>query len=192
MNNCLISRPRAAPSARRTAISRSRAVARASNSVAILADAMISTTPATASSTHNGVSYSSRTVPETPVDAGNALSVDSTYACATSDGKPDATVLRKMSGDIAARWLEARSSDHPGARRPMTVSHHQLRSFNALCSRLRIRSAQIGVATSNVRPTSSPTNRRGATPMISNGCPSSITVLPIMAASPPYCRCQKA
>ena len=49
----------------------------------------------------------------------------------------------------------------------------------------------IGMATSNVRPTSTPKNCGGVTPMIVNGTCSTVSVRPIASAAPSKRRCQK-
>jgi hypothetical protein len=52
-------------------------------------------------------------------------------------------------------------------------------------------SAQIGSATSKDRPTSNPKKLAGVTPMISKGRSASVSLRPMMFASPPYSRSQK-
>jgi hypothetical protein len=52
-------------------------------------------------------------------------------------------------------------------------------------------SVPIGMATSNVRPTSTPKNCGGVTPMIVNGTRSTVSVRPIASAAPSKRRCQK-
>ena len=74
-SSCRTMRPREAPIASRTAISRSRAVARASIRLARLAQAISSTRPVVASSSHSGDSYVRRSV-EMPVPAGKAPSLN--------------------------------------------------------------------------------------------------------------------
>ncbi len=68
-NNCRSRRLREAPSARRTAISRSRVLARASNRLARFAHAINNTRPVMASSNHSDESYCSRSK-LTPADPG--------------------------------------------------------------------------------------------------------------------------
>ena len=68
-------RRREAPIASRTAISRSRALARASIRLARLPQAMSSTSPAIVRSSVSGVAYWVRTS-DTPPEAGDALSVN--------------------------------------------------------------------------------------------------------------------
>jgi hypothetical protein len=55
-----------------------------------------------------------------------------------------------------------------------------------------IGSAQIGTATSNARPTSTPKKDGDVTPMTSNRCPSRRTVPPIADELAPNSRCQNA
>ena len=74
---CRTSRRREAPIASRTAISRSRAVARASMRLARFAHAISRTSAVAPSSTHNCVAYALRR-PETPVLAGTALNLNAT------------------------------------------------------------------------------------------------------------------
>ena len=77
-----MSRPRDAPIAWRRAISRSRTLARASSRLARLAQAIRSTSPVVASSSHNGVSYWRRS-PETPVPPAVATSLFARYLLAS-------------------------------------------------------------------------------------------------------------
>ena len=51
-------------------------------------------------------------------------------------------------------------------------------------------SVPIGIATSNVRPTSTPKKSGGATPTIVNGTRSTVSDRPIASAAPPKRRCQ--
>lgn len=68
-----ITRPRDAPKAKRTLISRSRALARASSRLARLAQAISSTSPVAPSSSQSGVLYVVRSA-DTPLGAGTAPS----------------------------------------------------------------------------------------------------------------------
>ena len=54
-----------------------------------------------------------------------------------------------------------------------------------------IPSAQTGTATSKRSPIETPKKPGGVTPRIGNGCPSSVSVLPMAEADPPYRPCQK-
>ena len=82
-SNCLISLPRAAPIACRTAISRSRTLARASSRFARFAQAISSTSPVVASRIQRGCSYSRRNC-ETPVPPGVTVSLLARYFLASS------------------------------------------------------------------------------------------------------------
>ena len=53
-------------------------------------------------------------------------------------------------------------------------------------------SVPIGMATSNVRPTSTPKNPGGVTPTIVNGTRSTVSDRPMTSAAPPKRRCQNA
>ncbi len=52
-------------------------------------------------------------------------------------------------------------------------------------------SVPIGMATSNVRPTSTPKNPGGAMPTIVKGTRSTVSERPTTSAAPPNRRCQK-
>ena len=73
----------------------------------------------------------------------------------------------------------------PGFSRPITLRNHVQRESSALCSPATSGSAQMGKATSNECPTSIPKNCCGVTPMMSNGWPYRVSLLPTAAGLPP-------
>ena len=101
-SSCTTSRRRAAPIARRTAISFSRALARASNRLARFAHAISSTRPVAPSSTANGSPNCARMF-DTPDEAGIAVSLFAWYFFSPSSVYPVGRVVAMMSGDNDAR-----------------------------------------------------------------------------------------
>ena len=73
----------------------------------------------------------------------------------------------------------------------MTFSHQfERRSSDDSLPRMS-GSVPSGIATSNVRPTSTPKKSGGVTPTIVNGTRSTVSDRPIASAAPPNRRCQK-
>jgi hypothetical protein len=137
------------------------------------------------------VLYSARKV-EKPAAQGAASSVNARYFFAGSGSNQSDNVRWNTLGERARRCAVARSGVQPGRNRPSADSHQTCASSVRPASGLTMAAAQIGSATSKDRPTSTPRNVDGVTPMMSNACPSSRTVRPSTAPSPPYSRCQNA
>ena len=96
-------------------------------------------------------------------------------------------VASKMPGEMACSCAVARSSVHPGLRRPIATSHQSVADTSRLPP-LIADSTQSGTATSKPRPTSRPLNPAGATPITSAWRASSVRVRPIACGSPPIAR----
>ena len=125
-----------------------------------------------------------------PLAAGDATSVIARYGATLTAGYPGGSVASKRPGDAARTIPAACSIETPGLRRPITVSHHMLPESSRAFAPCQAGSAQIGIATSNVRPTSRPKNDGGVTPMtVARNLPIG-TGLPTIAGSPPNSRCQ--
>ncbi len=105
---------------------------------------------------------------------------------------PGGSASLKIPADNARTWASARSMVQPGFRRPVTVSHQTAPFFRRSNSGRIVAVAQIGTATSNVRPTSGPKNPAGVTPMTSTLWVSSLSVRPMTEVSPLNSRCQKS
>ena len=121
-----MSRPRDAPIAWRSAISRSRTLARASSRLARLAQAISSTSPVVASRSHSGVSYWRRS-PETPVAPVVAASLFARYFLASSGRYVGGRVASMIAGERAWRCAVARWGVQPGFSRPITFNQFALR-----------------------------------------------------------------
>ena len=122
VNNCRMTRPRPAPSARRTAISVERDVPRASRRPATFAHAISSTAPTAAMSRTSGLPNRSR-MPSSPLCAGNRarLGLSSLFhACFV----PCNASLTNSKLSAVCAWLLETS----GRSRASTVSHQEAAS----------------------------------------------------------------
>ena len=89
-----------------------------------------------------------------------------------SGGSCGATVAANTAGDIAFNAAVACAIETSGLSRPITSSHHAYFLPSAFCTGSMSGSAQIGTATSKLRPTSTPENDAGVIPTIENAWPS--------------------
>ena len=179
---CRSTRPRLAPSARRTATSRLRALARDRRRPATLAHAISRTSPTAAISVAPIIATS-------PRNLGSSRVCGRTTIGRGSSGR--ASVPRLVAGELAARLAATRPADSvparmlvPRARRPTTSRPRFPRCAGS--SR-----ASSGVHSSNAAPRLRPSNRSGATPTIVTDRPSTVTCLPSADDEPPKARCHR-
>ncbi len=171
VSNCRTSRERPAPRAVRTAISLSRAAARASNRFATFTHAISSTKPTA------------------PSRSQNALRISPTIAsCRATAVMPTPSLL---SGYCVASWRPMVSistcaclADTPVFIRPTAVRYQAPRCFES-------RSSEYSSGTHTDRAAGNE-NPSGITPTISCATPSSVIRLPTMARSPPKRRSQRS
>lgn len=128
-----------------------------------MAHAIASTSPVLASRIHSGLLYWRRS-DETPALADDAVSLFFRYFSSVSGRYEVGWAAPKMAGEISPMWAAARSTVHPGFKRPIGVSHHAVMfASRPLPSPARTLSAQAGSATSKRRAVSTPVNPGGAT-----------------------------
>ena len=169
--NCRTMRPRPAPMASRTPISRCRADARASSRLATLAHAISSTSAATPISTKSGVAYCSRrnVHPVPPEKTGT------TRPPALSAATPASAAQSPVRRFGARRSARRASASADAITRLSGARAHAARSCPGRASPAiggsSRGSAATGTVTSAIKPTSAPTNPRGLTPAMLTGTP---------------------
>ncbi len=186
-------RPRAAPRANRTAISRRRAAARASSMLATLAQAMRRIRPTAAMS-----------------KAAAGVSMPSTMGWNRTERAGSNEALRSLSmsgyswasrATAVSTCALASSTVRPGARRPVTNSQRLPRCSRRVfpgegpCDWMPLKfsfsTIMSGVQNSGARPGIVPVNSAGATPTMVYSTPLSSTRCPSTLGLPASRRCQK-
>ncbi len=185
VSSCRTSRPRLAPCDSRMAISRRRAVARASSRLPTLAQAISSTRPTTPSSSSEALTTAWR-------------SCGLMAACGNGTRwkvRPRLSFVYSRSSRLAMAVISACAAGivTPGRNRPMVLTNRPRRCSYQLSSGSRLiwRFIAIGTHSSGWTPVSVPVKRWGATPITVKPMPLSRRELPITAGSPPSCWRQK-
>ncbi len=176
-------RARDAPSANRVAISRERALPRASSSPAMFAHAASSKPPTTIRRTTSGVAVPSRRV-DWPYSAGTSKTRGGSYG---SDGGVDAI----DAASTRSRSIRASSSLRPGATRATTrQGFHSPRFCSGFCVAAATSTAPFGTTMSGETAGSRPKKPSGMTPTMANVRPFSRSVRLVTSSAPPNVRSQ--
>ena len=183
VNSCRTSRQRDAPSATRRLNSCRRAVPRAKRRLAMLAQAITSTSTTTTMIVRSGCWYRSRTL-ESPVAAGVSLKTRDRYSSCALFGQFSGSVALRICRQTPRTPPVAVSIVCSGFSRATMFNQGVPRRASRLSLRLTIGSVLSGTITSNVRPTSAPKNSGGMTPTTVNGTFSSVTVRPSAVVAP--------
>src|SRR4051794_13924170 len=96
-----------------------------------------------------------------PVAAGVAPSLNAAKSFAVAASYRGETMLGKMPAEIAFSCADACSIVTPGFKRPKDARNHTSERARPDRAPRKIASAQIGIATSKLRPTSRPWNDGG-------------------------------
>ena len=187
VSNCRTKRPRPAPIASRTAISRCRADARASKRFATLAQAIIRTSPTTDIRMRRGMENRSRSWESPRLPSSIASRVSRTSFLNRLSFIP-AAIPFCMRTKIGSSTVRACPHVSPGASRPtmrsqVTLWPVQSDGGAAGCT-------ASGVQISGASPTVSPKNSGGATPTMVKAVPLKVNVWPSTLGSRPKRRCQ--